>query len=242
MPTSFPEMKASASASWPCGSPKPCPVKPRLPRPTGFLRPQRAEHLAARAAGVAQIDQPVALAEPRERLPSFLASLVRPDLLRERADRALQGVIQLRRRPDGAPEGVGEGGGLRERPALAGRPRPCRRASSADKPAQVARRRRLQPQHEVRQEPVERVPDTVSASCPTGPDTGPPAACSCRWRLPSSPAPRLGPVSMAPADRRTGDDRSAKPVPAGRVESHPPKRPPSSGQERSPGDRGMIEI
>ena len=76
---------------------------------------QRPEHLAARAAGVAEIDQPVAIAEAGERLAPFLASLVRPDLLGERADRAPERVVQFRRRPDCAPERVGKGRGPLQR-------------------------------------------------------------------------------------------------------------------------------
>ena len=72
---------------------------------------QRAEHLASGAACVAEIDQPVALAEPGQRRGHVRPALVRPEPLRQGADRAFQRVVEVGRRPDRAPEGVGEGSG-----------------------------------------------------------------------------------------------------------------------------------
>ena len=70
-----------------------------------------ADHPAAGAARVAEIDQPVALPEPRQRCRNILPPLVRPEPFCQGPHRALQRVVELRRRPDRAPEGVGEGGG-----------------------------------------------------------------------------------------------------------------------------------
>ena len=96
---------------------------------------------------------------------------VRPDLLGERADRAAERVVELRRRPDRAPEGVGEGGGplqcllleaqigghvLRASgsgsPRRAPPPAPC--ASPRSVPMRIARGRKREPTGPARVRPA----------------------------------------------------------------------------------------
>ena len=142
---------------------------------------QRPEHLAARAAGVAEIDQPVALPDPGERGVAGIAAFVRPDLLGERADRTAQRVVELGRRPHRAPEGVGEGGGALQRLLL-----------EAQIGGDVLRRRRG------RGSPRRGLPPAPGAS----PRCVPSRIARCRESEPAGPG-RVRPVAAPPPGGRS---------------------------------------